>query len=145
MKLNHGLSVWQKLKDFYQILSFLWKGHNKRNHDRTEPREILYLKPCIIVKDRKEYQDRRGHRIGWYRAWSVFIPLGLKSHSGDITIAQAVYLCLYVPFRLGFLIWVSSEKLKSNYNHYNACRIVHPIEIVTEENYTILLEILRQK
>ena len=35
MKLNRGLSVWQKPKDFSQILSFLWKGHNKRIRGQT--------------------------------------------------------------------------------------------------------------
>ena len=36
MKLNRGLSVWQKPKDlFSQILSFLWKGHNKRLRGQT--------------------------------------------------------------------------------------------------------------
>ena len=50
MQLNCGLSVWQKPKDFfYQICSFLWKGHNKRfwgqtinktmtNQSHTEPK-----------------------------------------------------------------------------------------------------------
>ena len=36
MKLNCKLSVWQKPKEFFfQILSFLWKGHNKRLRGQT--------------------------------------------------------------------------------------------------------------
>ena len=36
MKLNCGLSVWQKPKDFFSpILSFLWKEHNKRLRGQT--------------------------------------------------------------------------------------------------------------
>ena len=36
MQLNQGLSVWQNPKDFFlQILSFLWKGHNKRLQGQT--------------------------------------------------------------------------------------------------------------
>ena len=36
MKLNCGLSVWQKPKDFFpQILSFLWKGYNKKLRGQT--------------------------------------------------------------------------------------------------------------
>ena len=50
MQLNRGLSVLQKPKDFFhQILSFLWKGHNKTlrgqtinktvtNQNHTEPK-----------------------------------------------------------------------------------------------------------
>ena len=50
MQLTRGLSVWQKPNDFfYQILSFFWKGHNKRlrgqtinktvtNQNHTEPK-----------------------------------------------------------------------------------------------------------
>ena len=36
MQLNPGLSVWQKRKDLiYQILNFLWKGHNKTLQGQT--------------------------------------------------------------------------------------------------------------
>ena len=66
MNWNRGLSVWQKLKDFFsQILGSLWKGHNKRlrghtidktttnqNHkesDRTRSDGITYLKQGNVV------------------------------------------------------------------------------------------------
>ena len=35
IKLNHGLSVWQRTKDISQIISFLWKGDNRRSWDQT--------------------------------------------------------------------------------------------------------------
>ena len=36
-----GLSVWQKPKDFFQILSFLWKGHNKT----SEAKQLIKPNP----------------------------------------------------------------------------------------------------
>ena len=69
MQQNRGLSVWQKPKDFFhQILSFLWKGHNKRlwgqtinktviNQNHTEPnwtKTVIWnwALQCLTGKDK---------------------------------------------------------------------------------------------
>ena len=64
MQLNRGLSVWQKPKDFfYQILSFVWKGHDKRlrgqtvnktvtnqNHTKQKRSKTVILNQALFVE-----------------------------------------------------------------------------------------------
>ena len=65
MQLNRGLSVWQKPKDFFhQILSFLWKGHNKTLRGQTINKTVTNQnhnepKRTIAYADNAEFPRRR--------------------------------------------------------------------------------------
>ena len=76
MQLNRGLSVWQKLKDFFhQILSFLWKGHNKRlrgltinkavtNQNHTEPKRTK-----TVIWNRALYMSSTLFKVALFIPW----------------------------------------------------------------------------
>ena len=107
MQLNRRLSVWQKPKDFYQILSFLWKGHNKRlrgqainktvtNQNHTEPKRTK----TVIWNRALFWQKRRVTSFQFFKSITV-APLKWFCKAMHVILLDKTYLpnfekyCLY--------------------------------------------------
>ena len=109
--LNCGLSIWQKPKDFFsQMLSFLWKGPNKRLRDqtidktvtiyRTERGEVRYLKlasvrsTCICCSFTKSWNDLKFPASIWpKRGWPLWYSL-FRLHNPEIITSIMLYVTM---------------------------------------------------
>ena len=68
MKVKRRLSVWQKPEDFFfQILSFLWKGHNRRLRGQT-------IDKTVTIPNQTEPNREKS-----------VIETGIESHTRDHT------------------------------------------------------------